>query len=323
MPTLVHRPLAAPQVSGETAARPLVAIAFGTIVTGKEDERRVGKLHVGQGLHQLSEGVVELRDVRAVGPLLPVGDAGVELLIPLGRCDRVMRLVRPHGEEEWLRGIALLSQPADRLLHDERCRIVVGLADGLTVADEVGWKGVARCGVVLRGEPPRVAMVRRLRLVGRIEPAIQVPLADVAGVVASAGEELRQRMLAGPKMDRTVLRDPREHTVAVRCPAGQKRRPRRRTDAACRMAVGQPQTLGGEAIEVWRDGLLVPVAAQFAVAEVVGEKEHDVGPCRYRGFLGLFTHLRRLRFLALLRWLRNRRVDRLRVRDLASRPAGR
>ena len=89
------------------------------------------------------------------------------------------------------------------------------------------------------------------------------------------------------------------------------------------MAVGEPQALGREAIEIGRDGSGMAVAAEFAVAQVIGQKEHDVGPRRRRGFLGLFTHLRRLRFLALLRRLRNRLVDRLRFRDAAGGPAGR
>ena len=222
MPALVHRPLAATQSSGQATTRPLVAVAFGTIVTGEQDERGIGELHVVERLHELPEGVVELRDVRAVGPLLPIGDAGMELFIPLGRRDRIVRLVRPDGQEKWLLRVAFFLQPADRFLHDERRRIVVGLADGLAVADEVRGKGVAGSRVVLRGEPPRVAVVRGLRLVGRVEQAVQVPFADVAGVVAGAGEELWQRLFAGSQMDPTTLRDPGEHAVAIRRPAGEQ-----------------------------------------------------------------------------------------------------
>ena len=166
VPALVHRPFAAAQSSSQATARALVAVAFGTIVTGEEDQRGISKLHVVQRLHELPEGVVELRDVRAVGPLLPIGDAGMELLITLFRRDRIVRLVRPDGQEERLLWVAFLLEPADSLLRDERRRIVIGLADGLAIADEVRRKRMARCGVVLRGEPPGVAVIGWLRLVG-------------------------------------------------------------------------------------------------------------------------------------------------------------
>ena len=44
------------------------------------------------------------------------------------------------------------------------------------------------------------------------------------------------------------------------------------------MAVGEPQALGREAVEIRRNGCGMAVAAQFAVAEVVGQKQDDVRP---------------------------------------------
>ena len=166
MSALVHRPLAAAQSSGQATTRPLVAVALRSVVTGEEDQRGIGELHVVDSLHELPEGVVELRDVRAVGPLLPIGDAGMELFMTLFRRDRIVRLVRPDGQEKRLLWVAFFLQPAARLLRDERRRIVVGLADGLAIADEVRRKRMARCRVILRGEPPGVAVIRGLRLVG-------------------------------------------------------------------------------------------------------------------------------------------------------------
>ena len=95
------------------------------------------------------------------------------------------------------------------------------------------------------------------------------------------------------------------------------------------MAVGESQALGGEPVEVRRDGGRVAVAAELAVAEVVGQKEHDVGPgwgCRgrrrrrwlaaERGGPGRLLPRRRLLLLA-------DGIERGRVFNAARWPAGR
>ena len=65
----------------------------------------------------------------------------------------------------------------------------------------------------------------RLRLGRIIEPAVEVPLADVAGCVARRLQQLRQGDLARPQMHLAPLGDPGVDTIAVRGAAGQEGRP--------------------------------------------------------------------------------------------------
>src|SRR4029077_10868211 len=97
------------------------------------------------------------------------------------------------------------------------------------------------------------------------------------GRVAVLLEEFRQGDLARAKVYLAARRDPGEDAVAMRGAASQDRRPRRRADCAGRVAQRQSNTLLGERVQVRSlyDG--VAVAAEVAVAEVVGEEEDDVG----------------------------------------------
>ena len=70
-------------------------------------------------------------------------DAGIRLRELLGRFDGEVGFVGPDGEEERLVRVALL-QPADALFGDERGGEAFDLADGVAVADEVGWVFVVR-----------------------------------------------------------------------------------------------------------------------------------------------------------------------------------
>ena len=51
----------------------------------------------------------------------------------------------------------------------------------------------------------------------------------------------------------------------------------RGTDRRSGVVVGETDSLGGEAVDVWSFDFLLAVAAKFAVAEVVGQDKDDVG----------------------------------------------
>ena len=88
--------------------------------------------------------------------------------------------------------VAVLPEPADRLVDDEGRGVAMDGTDGAPVAHEVGGVLVRGGGVVLGGEPPVVAVVARLGLGGLVEVRVEVPFADVAGGVAALPEGRRQ-----------------------------------------------------------------------------------------------------------------------------------
>ena len=59
--------------------------------------------------------------------------------------------------------------------------------------------------------------------------------------------------------------------------AGHEAAARRRADGAAGVGLGEAHALGRQAVEVGRLDALLAVAAEVAVAEVVGQDEDDVG----------------------------------------------
>jgi hypothetical protein len=75
------------------------------------------------------------------------------------------------------------------------------------------------------------------------------------------------------------------HAVANRQPPGQQGGSAGRANASGDVKIREAHSLGGETVEVGRLDLFLAVAAEFAVAEIVGQDEDDVGlacpePCR-------------------------------------------
>ena len=62
--------------------------------------------------------------------------------------------------------------------------------------------------------------------------------------------------------------------------AGHEAAARRRADGAAGVGLGEAHALGGQAVQVRREDVLLAVAAEVAVAEVVGQDEDDVGARR-------------------------------------------
>ena len=104
-------------------------------------------------------------------------------------------------------------------------------------------------------------MIVGLRMSGRVEVPVEMPLADVAGLIALLLEQLGDGDLAGSQMNLVAGGDPSPHAVAVGGPAGQDRRARRRTDPARRVALGESHALRRELVEIGRLNEPMPVAA--------------------------------------------------------------
>ena len=59
-------------------------------------------------------------------------------------------------------------------------------------------------------------------------------------------------------------------------PSGHQHRARRRADGVAAIVAGEDHPFAGEAIDVRRADDLLAVVADFTVAEVIGQDEHDV-----------------------------------------------
>ena len=116
--------------------------------------------------------------------------------------------------------------------------------------------------------------------VGIVGPHAQMPLADGPGGVAAFLEQFGQRHFAVRQMPRRAIAQHAKlfvaHAAADRIPSGQQRRAAGRADFGRRVEIGEPHPLGRHAIQVRRADAGMPVAAQIAVAQVVGQDENDV-----------------------------------------------
>ena len=121
-----------------------------------------------------------------------------------------------------------------------------------------------------------------VRPVGRA--VTEVPLAKVPGAVASTGERVGEGPLVGAQQRPTADGVPNAGAIAV--VAGEKAGAGGGAGGAD-VVVGEAHGLLVEAIEAGRADCIVAVAAQVAVALVVGEDEDDVG-ARSHGLLFLF-----------------------------------
>ncbi len=117
----------------------------------------------------------------------------------------------------------------------------------------------------------------------RLGSEAQVPLADHAGGIAGLLEQRRHR--DAPRFD-DQRRDARQDARALLAPgvlAGHKGVARRRADRRRRVRVGEPQPLRGKPIDVRRLDLRRAIAAEVAIADIVGQNEEDIR-LRHRRF---------------------------------------
>jgi len=126
---------------------------------------------IGERLHESAERGIRLRDVpvmlRLVGLVLhQIGIVGLKFRIGF---DRQVWLVKPDGQEKRLVLVTFLFQPSDRLVHDDVGRESLDFTHRLAITDEVGGVLVAWRGVVLSGQPPVVAVIIGLGVLGVVE----------------------------------------------------------------------------------------------------------------------------------------------------------
>ena len=107
-----------------------------------------------------------------------------------------------------------------------------------------------------------------------------MPFADDAGGVAGPLEQRGHGRAAW--FDEQPLDAGRDAgaLLAERIFAGQERVARRRADRGHRVRVGEAQPLRGEPVHVGRLDFGRAVATEVAVADVIGQDEHDVGLAR-------------------------------------------
>ena len=278
------RPLVEAQLADEVEDAPDLPVHA-------RDHRRVG------GPRRRVREVAVVAAVRRVGPEAPVLGERV-----LGHLESEVRHRRREKEEEG--PVLVVANEGPGALGDEVGS--VGLPGVPGVAPRIGRVGAVRQLLVDRErrvverEPPIVVVeVRRVVVVrvalavvaeevvealpqrvalgaGRAEP----PLPHGGGRVALGLQELgdrdrrrRQRHLP-LGLQLAVVPDGRVPRVLP----GQEDAARGRADGVPRVVLREAHALGGEAVERGRADLLLSVAAELGVAEVVGEDEDDVGP---------------------------------------------
>ena len=133
-------------------------------------------------------------------------------------------------------------------------------------------------GVVLSAEPVIEAVVRGLRLFGQVEAAVEMPFANVAGVVAGLFEEFRERDFVASQVHGREHGDPVVDAGPIGGPTGQQAGSGGAAVGRSGVATGQSQPTGGEAVDMRRLDGRAAVAGQVAITEVVAEHDHDVGP---------------------------------------------
>jgi hypothetical protein len=123
-------------------------------------------------------------------------------------------------------------------------------------------------------------MVEAVRLRAELGLVAEVPLADEAGGVAVVFQEPRQRAAVGGQAELERAAGAAERGLdahALLVAAGDERGARRRT-LRHRVKVREPHALAREAVDVGRADIGRSIAAEVAVAGVVGHDEDDVRP---------------------------------------------
>ena len=156
-------------------------------------------------------------------------------------------------------------------------------------AVEIGILGHALRPAELLADPIAVVRIRqakeRIKAVLRrqiIRQVAQVPFADGAGRIAfglqgPGNRDLVRRQPAGIVRIEHMPARTAGHAAANGQPPGQQRRPAGRAERGARIEIGEAQPLGGHPVEVGRANARMTVAAQVAIAQVVGHDDDDVG----------------------------------------------
>ena len=218
-----------------------------------------------------------MRDVAVVSAI--AGIVGrVEIGETLVARDRLVRLVVADVHEERLRLVPDLFQPVNGLGGHQRRGIALQLSGRFAVADEVVGIAVIRQGIVLRGKPVVEAMIRGLRLSRQIEVAVEVPFADVTGVVPGVLQQRRDRGLAPPDVHGGEHGNPVVHADPIGRPPRHEPGPRRGAIRRRGVAARQPQSVARQPVQVGRLDPGMTVTSQIAVTQIIRQHDQEVGP---------------------------------------------
>jgi hypothetical protein len=134
--------------------------------------------------------------------------------------------------------------------------------------------GVIGVGVHL-GEEAEPLVPAFARGIAGITEATDAPFAEHGGGVAGLLEHFGDGEVAGLQEFFVSLVAADAGVAGVE--ACHQRAAGRGADGAAGVDLGEAGTFGGHAVDVWRLDFLLAVAAEVAVAEIVGEDEDDVG----------------------------------------------
>ena len=287
------------------------------VVAGEENNGVLGELRVVELLQELTHRGVEMRDGGGLallrsGPLLRSESCraaeilrrhvGARLLARVGQREREVQkegaklvelrsrklgeVVRRASGEQVLRVVGLQA-----IRVHENGQVVSGrIQDGVVeeplqrvVPRDHGGELVRRVPQFEQPEPLVHALLLRH---SRRAVAAETPLADDAGVVARALEHLRERRVLAAQRDRVAVRPVVATDARVASVLAREERPARgRTAGAARVGLREAHPLAGEAVEVRRGKLLLPVATQVSPAQIVREDDDDVRAGLIRGGL--------------------------------------
>ena len=266
------------------------------VVAGEDDQRAAVEPERAQRVEDPSGAPVELLDdvavhagVARVDELGGAGQRDVRQVVSQVKEER-LALVRFDETHRFL-GVAPGQRSMIDRLFDHRLaahqRHVPILRFGLVVGGGVpaAIAGHRHLHVVRVGQPePRVEALPHRQELGQVA---EMPLADHPRGVALRLQQLGDRDLVGRQTSGGIgAKHPRSigavtavHAVAHRQPAGEERRPARRTH---RLDVERRPflALGRHPVEPRRLDHRRAEGAEVAVAEVVGKNDDDVGPDR-------------------------------------------
>ena len=267
----------------------------GPIVGRDENQRVLVEAELAQAGHDFSHMPVEAPDhggENRRGGFHPVGGSAVgqiERLVEqaiIGRREFSVRQRQGQVQEERLGAMPL--EKGQGLPHEEV--VDVGLFRESIVAGQRDFLGVAvdEFGIVVMGVGVVEKPVKGVKALapGNARRALfsQTPLPDAPGGIAGGLQHPGHRDIVGLEADparfaRGIVTEIGANPLVAGVEARHQGAARRGAFGGA-IEVGELQALAGEPVNRRRLVAMLPVAAQLAIAVIVGENDHDVGSRR-------------------------------------------